>query len=310
MKRNILFGLMLLIFGPSFGQESWTNIGRAEVVQSPNHYIYYELFDLNNYSGHVWAELEILVTTDPNYHYMSRYSIMISRWSGTAPGRLDGVTMNYISGKPGLLEILVFDNKLWIRAVRRWGTLQYRQVYGFGYGNWTIPLTASTTRPSGYVASSTQPFYYSFDTGHKLDFPSLLTDGKVGIGTSTPDAPLTVKGQIHAQEVKVDLMGAAAPDFVFEESYNLESLEDLEEYIQQHKHLPGIPSGLEMEANGIKLKEMNLKLLRKVEELTLHLIAQNKANKEIRKELLSQKKLLSQLKDLKAEGLNKTDRAE
>jgi hypothetical protein len=105
---------------------------------------------------------------------------------------------------------------------------------------------------------------------------SILTDGKVGIGTPTPDAKLTVKGDIHTQEVKVDLNGAVAPDYVFEKDYPLTTLEDLKSYIDQHKHLPEVPSAKEMEENGINLKEMNLLLLKKVEELTLHVIEQNK----------------------------------
>lgn len=104
--------------------------------------------------------------------------------------------------------------------------------------------------------------------------------GNVGIGTIAPDAKLTVKGDIHAQEVNVDLLGAVAPDFVFEEDYKLKSLEETEAYIQAHEHLPEIPSAAEMEANGLELKEMNLKLLQKVEELTLHLIEQNKELKK------------------------------
>ena len=79
-------------------------------------------------------------------------------------------------------------------------------------------------------------------------------NGDVGIGTTTPDAKLTVKGNIHTQEVKVDLNGAVAPDFVFAEGYELKTLAETEEYIQKHKHLPEIPSAKEMEENGIKLK--------------------------------------------------------
>ncbi len=98
----------------------------------------------------------------------------------------------------------------------------------------------------------------------------------VGIGTDTPDSKLTVNGTIHTKEVKVDLNGFPAPDFVFDEDYNLSALEETEKYIEANKHLPEIPSANEMEANGINLKELNLKLLQKVEELTLYLIEQSK----------------------------------
>lgn len=121
--------------------------------------------------------------------------------------------------------------------------------------------------------------------------------GNVGIGTiATPDAKLTVKGDIHTQEVNVDLLGAVAPDFVFEEDYELKSLEETEEYIKTNKHLPEIPSASEMEENGLGLKEMNLKLLQKVEELTLHLIQQNKDLKNQGEEIKSLKEEVAELR--------------
>lgn len=98
--------------------------------------------------------------------------------------------------------------------------------------------------------------------------------GNVGIGTSKPDARLTVKGTIHTQEVKVDL-SVLGPDYVFETSYKLPSLEELNDYIKLNKHLPEVPSACAMEENGVKLGEMNMLLLKKVEELTLYNIQQN-----------------------------------
>lgn len=104
----------------------------------------------------------------------------------------------------------------------------------------------------------------------------VTANGNIGIGTNAPDAKLAVKGIIHTQEVKVDIAGSVAPDFVFEKNYLLPGLKETEVYIQDHKHLPGIPSGQAMEEHGINLKEMNLKLLQKVEELTLYVIEQQK----------------------------------
>jgi hypothetical protein len=111
-------------------------------------------------------------------------------------------------------------------------------------------------------------------------------DGKIGIGTNFPDELLTVKGKIHTQEVVVDLEGAVAPDFVFEKHFNgfseimpeykLISLEELEKYLKENHHLPNVPSAETMEAEGISLKEMNLLLLQKVEELTLYTLQQQK----------------------------------
>ncbi|GAA4276416.1 LamG domain-containing protein [Aquimarina mytili] len=121
-------------------------------------------------------------------------------------------------------------------------------------------------------------------------------DSKVGIGTTTPDMKLTVKGNIHAEEVKIDL-SIPAPDYVFEKDYDLKSIEDVEKYIIENNHLPEIPSAKEFSENGIMLAEMNMNLLKKIEELTLYLIDQNKklekANqniKELKKEVLALKK--------------------
>ena len=119
------------------------------------------------------------------------------------------------------------------------------------------------------------------------DFKNLTEkDGKIGIGTTTPDELLTVKGKIHTQEVLVDLDGAVAPDYVFEyyfegastlnPNYNRLSLKETEIYIKEHFHLPGVPSALEMKEKGMSLKEMNLLLLEKIEELTLFTIEQQR----------------------------------
>ncbi len=104
--------------------------------------------------------------------------------------------------------------------------------------------------------------------------------GNVGIGTTAPDAKLAVKGTVHAQEVKVDL-SVPGPDYVFDSDYKLLSLEEIKTYIDKNKHLPEVPSAKEMEANGVNLGEMNMLLLKKIEELTLHIIDLEKRIKTV-----------------------------
>lgn len=111
-----------------------------------------------------------------------------------------------------------------------------------------------------------------------------LQNGNVGIGTGTPDEKLTVKGKIHAQEVKVDLLGALVPDYVFANDYKLKSLKEVEAYIKQNNHLPEIPSAQEIEKKGLMLAEMNMSLLKKIEEITLYMIEMKKENEKIKKE--------------------------
>jgi hypothetical protein len=126
--------------------------------------------------------------------------------------------------------------------------------------------------------------------GGGVEHLSILNSGFVGIGTNTPDAKLAVKGVIHTQEVRVDMTGAMVPDYVFEKNYNLRPLAEVENYINQNKHLPEVPAAKEMEANGVNLGEMNMLLLKKVEELTLYMI-------ELKKENIDQRKQNARLQD-------------
>ena len=104
------------------------------------------------------------------------------------------------------------------------------------------------------------------------------TNGNVGIGTQAPGGyKLAVAGKIGAwQEVHVYNTGVAFPDYVFDRNYRLLTLNDLEAYIQQHKHLPEVPSAKEVAENGMGLVEMQTLAIKKVEELTLYLIDLNK----------------------------------
>ena len=122
----------------------------------------------------------------------------------------------------------------------------------------------------------------------------ITSAGNVGIGTSTPTSKLTVAGTIHSQKVKVTINAGA--DFVFEDDYDLKKLDDLQKFIQQHKHLPDFPSAKEMESKGIELGEMNIKLLQKIEELTLYILEQNKKVEKLLQEDAFNKKEIQKLK--------------
>lgn len=114
---------------------------------------------------------------------------------------------------------------------------------------------------------------------------------QVGIGTSNvPTEPvsgtpytLAVKGHVLAEEVTIELY-QNWPDYVFAEDYNLTPLAELETEIEKLGHLPGVPSAEEVSENGQKVGKMNVILLEKVEELTLHLIDMDKAIKALQKE--------------------------
>jgi hypothetical protein len=104
----------------------------------------------------------------------------------------------------------------------------------------------------------------------------------VGIGTQDPgNYRLAVNGSIRAKEIVVE---AGWSDFVFEPDYKLQSLEQVEAYIREHGHLPDIPSAKDVAEHGVKVGEVESKLLQKIEELTLHLIEMNKRVQALERE--------------------------
>lgn len=122
--------------------------------------------------------------------------------------------------------------------------------------------------------------------GHKLFVQSgsakiegnILTDSSIGIGTSTfvdgtDTFRLSVKGKVRAEEVKVYVGWA---DYVFAKDYQLPSLEEVEKHIKEKGHLMNVPSGKEIEENGLFVGEITKIQQEKIEELTLYLIEQKK----------------------------------
>jgi len=91
---------------------------------------------------------------------------------------------------------------------------------------------------------------------------------------------ISASGLVRAKQIKVET--ANWPDFVFNKSYKLQSLNSLALYIDKNHHLPELPAAKAIEAEGLDLGEMNKLLLKKVEELTLYLIEKDKEVKELK----------------------------
>jgi len=125
---------------------------------------------------------------------------------------------------------------------------------------------------------------HHWSTGTWYPHFAVQASGRVGIGTTSPDEKLAVKGKIHAEEVRVDL-SVPGPDYVFDKGYDLPTVDQLKAYIDEHHHLPEVPSAKEMEANGVQLGEMNMLLLKKIEELTLYVIDLKSELDEVKKKV-------------------------
>lgn len=133
---------------------------------------------------------------------------------------------------------------------------------------------------------------------NNIERMSILKDGSIGIGTkNTYGYKLAVNGTAIFTKVRIKTAGNW-PDYVFKKGYKLPDLQELEHYITAHKHLPGIVSEGEVGRNGFDMGDHQAALLKKVEELTLYLIDENKKLREQNERLLQQQREIDELKKL------------
>lgn len=133
------------------------------------------------------------------------------------------------------------------------------------------------------------------------DWFVVSNNGNVGIGVSNPQHTLEVLGTIRATEIKVETGWA---DFVFDKDYKLPSLSEVENHITTYKRLPEIPSESEVKENGVNLGEMQVKLLQKIEELTLYTIAQEKEIQQLKSQNETLKKQENRIRQLEEKLLD------
>lgn len=140
--------------------------------------------------------------------------------------------------------------------------------YGGGYGN-TL----------GIISKSSGNFWVAAEKtliGDAFDFSNCTDCG---------DYNLFVKKGVRAEKVRVDVAAGVWADYVFDATYELKPLDELEQFIEENHHLPDVPSAENIEANGLDLAKTDALLLQKIEELTLYLIQQEKEKAQLVKEL-------------------------
>jgi hypothetical protein len=157
--------------------------------------------------------------------------------------------------------------------------------WGLGGNNVTSPTTLGTTNNQDLpvITNNTVRMRVVGGTGNVIIGSSNITDAGY---------KLAVDGNIRARKVHVDQDTWA--DYVFENTYQLRSIYELEQYIQAQKHLPDVPSAAEVKKEGLDLGDNQAVLLKKIEELTLYVIEQNKRNDD-------QQKMIQQLQQQVAE---------
>lgn len=116
-----------------------------------------------------------------------------------------------------------------------------------------------------------------FDTTNSTAHGKLYIGSTPNYASTSGNYKLFVEGGIMTEKVKVSLRSSSNwADYVFEKDYNLMSLTEVEKFVNENKHLPGVQSAKELAENGIDIGEMQSKQMEKIEELTLYIIDQNK----------------------------------
>ncbi|MBK7665880.1 MAG: hypothetical protein IPJ32_00200 [Sphingobacteriaceae bacterium] len=159
-------------------------------------------------------------------------------------------------------------------------------IYDYGVGgsgvNQTRFLISGTTGNVGIGTGIVQPTAKLTVNGKVLVGDQSLS-GFVGINT-VGQYLLYVQQGILTEKVKVAVATTSNwADYVFDKNYKVRSINELDSYIKANKHLPGIPSALEVVENGIDVATMDAKLLEKIEELSLYIIELNKKIEQLEK---------------------------
>lgn len=143
-----------------------------------------------------------------------------------------------------------------------------------------------TTSDKLYIANTntaTPLIYGDFGTAKYLAIGEVAVADRAAAATG--GYRLLVKGGMMTEKIKVAVAGTADwADYVFEPSYKLLSLEKVESFVKENKHLPNVPSAEEMSKNGLDVTTTSAKLMEKIEELTLYVIELNKEIKKLKEE--------------------------
>ncbi len=169
----------------------------------------------------------------------------------------------------------------------------------------------STMAGNGWFGTATN-HALNIATNNKIRV-TIKADGNIFMGFDDATLPIPTPSQtvldnydlfVHKGVLSEDF--ALAPvaewaDYVFEKNYKLKPLSDVERFINANQHLPGIPSAAEVKKDGYSVKDINIKFLEKIEELTLYTIEQEKKINGQEKKINELEKQVKQYEQLAAE---------
>lgn len=270
MKIKVLFHLTVIVFfyssellAQNFGSTSnngrWIKIAR---VQNKNPIDGGEKAQI---TGTVYSQTDIGQTGSAQY--IAHFSF--GSRGGIKPLLVEfGDASNRAGNDPSRIEWRIYKDPNGWHYLWFWQS-NYSRFVDFQYKGYAVVEHWSIENPPSVwtmVWSSLDGDRQGMVTGGD----TIFKNGNVGIGTTNPTTKLTINGTANAEEIIVEENIGA--DFVFEADYTLPVLSEVESFIKEHGHLSGIPSAEEMKREGVKVGELQIKLLQKIEELTLFLI--------------------------------------
>lgn len=166
-------------------------------------------------------------------------------------------------------------------------TTGLKQLFADASGN-IVTFSSTTSQSTNAVSEGTSVISSDNWLLTKNGFLKNNSPKGIIIGEGIESLPsgynLYVTEGVLTEKVKVALKNSDEwADYVFDKKYNRMTLSQVEKYIQQNKHLPNVPSAAEMVENGNDLHKTDIKLLEKIEELTLYMIELKKENQQMKK---------------------------
>jgi hypothetical protein len=217
----------------------------------------------------------------------TNFGFVLAPWSNTMSGlRMDQNGNVGIGIATSSSPLTVSSNTQVISLFKLNGSGNTNIAIANNSGQLSLGVGAATPHP--YAWSTTGKFFIGND-GDPTLFVNGMANGNVGIGCQdTKGYKLAVAG--NAIFTKVTVKALPWADYVFNTDYRLRPLSEVEQYIKEHHHLPEVPGADEVEKNGIDVGDNQATLLKKIEELTLYVIEQNKKIEELQREVKTLKK--------------------
>ena len=171
-------------------------------------------------------------------------------------------------------------------GIRTDNPLYSLDVRGRGYFNYGLKLGTDFSMTTNFSNVALLEGYLNYNTNQNANQKPWIRFSLEKDGVYQSVFLVNNDGGLYCTSVRVRIkQDIPVPDFVFKPSYELMPLSEVKEYVTLNSHLPNIPSEKEIRENGLSIDEMQLKLLQKIEELTLYMIQLDEENKKLKTEI-------------------------